>query len=341
MIIEQNNIGIEYIAATCMKTRVDVTERLSRLLPEKKAKRLVKGTGISKLSIAPDNICTSDFCIKAAEAVFSENLSKDEVGGIIFISQTADYLTPATAYYLQDRLNLHSNILAFDVNLGCSGFVYGLYLSSVIANNIKRKVLLCVGDTSSRNAYPDDTSMLPIAGDAGAVAVVGYQEGNTMTFNIESFGERADCLLVARGGARANRITDDNGNLKMDKENYCNMDGMTVMDFSLQEVPRNINTLIGNVGKDKIDIAYLHQGNEMIVKRISEQLCGIASVPFNAREIGNTSSASIPLCISELKRNNEYVPYEKVLMSGFGVGLSVASVVANMKNTVVLPTLEI
>lgn len=340
MFAVQDNVGIEAIAAACMKNKTKIINRL-KFLDEKKVSRLTKGTGFTELSIAPPEICTSDFCFEAAKQLLF-NVDKNDIGALIFVSQTADYLTPATSYYLQARLGLPKDIVAFDVNLGCSGFVYGVYLSGMFANNLGKKVLLCAGDTSSRNAYPDDTSMLSITADAGAAAIIGHQLGNRLSVNIESYGERADCLLVARGGARANRITDQDGMLVNTIENYCNMDGMVVTNFSFTDVPRNIKDLLSQVQIAKPSVAYVHQGNKIIVSTLAEHLgMSCEEVPFNAQQIGNTSSASIPLVISELKRQGKYKPKKNVLLCGFGVGLSVASMVTDMDTTAVFPTIEL
>ena len=340
MFAVQDNVGIESIAAACMKNKTKIIERV-KFLDEKKVSRLTRGTGFTELSIAPSDICTSDFCFEAAKQLLLK-VDKNDIGALIFISQTADYLTPATSYYLQARLGLPKDILAFDVNLGCSGFVYGVYMAGMLANNLGKKVLLCVGDTSSRNAYPGDTSMLSITADGGAAAIIGNQSGNRMSVNIESYGERADCLLVARGGARANRITDSDGKLVDAIENYCKMDGMVVTNFSFTDVPRNIKDLLSYVQLTKPSVAYVHQGNKIIVSTLAEHLGMLCEeVPFNAQHIGNTSSTSIPLVISELKRQGKYKPKKNVLLCGFGVGLSVASMVTNMDTTAVFTTIEL
>ena len=219
------DVGIEALTATVAKNCVPVEEVLKDLMSEKKAKRLAHGTGIEALSIAPPEICTSDLCFDSAQRLFAE-IDQSEIGALIFISQTADYLTPATSYYLQHRLGLPHDILAFDVNLGCSGFCYGVFLAGTLLPALGgRKVLICCGDTSSRNVHPEDSSMLSLAGDAGAAAVVAPMQGSDLCYHIESFGEMADYLLVARGGYRAPRIADETG-LSLHRDNYFVMDGM-------------------------------------------------------------------------------------------------------------------
>lgn len=336
-------VRLEAVGATVSKNRISVEERCQSLLPAKKATRLAKGTGIHRLSIAESEVCTSDLCYKAAEKVFSSGWDKNDIGALIFITQTADYLTPATSYYLQERLHLPKDIIAYDVNLGCSGFAYGIFQAACMLPFLgDRKVLLLAGDTSSRNAFPQDTGLLSIAGDAGAAAIIGNGDEDAF-FHIESYGERADMLLVKRGGYRALRLT-ENGDLANIQENYCNMDGLGVMDFSLEDVPKNIANLLeyASLNVDSLDIALVHQANSMIVSSLADKLnIPREKMPFRSESIGNTSSASIPVLMSEMKRRGEFGTYNKALLSGFGVGMSIASVVMDLSHTTVLETSEL
>ena len=344
MIGRLSRVGIEAVGAVVSKNRVSVEERCKDLLPAKKASRLAKGTGIYNLSIAEPEVCTSDLCFQAAESLFANGWNRNDIGAVIFITQTADYLTPATSYYLQERLRLPKDIIAYDVNLGCSGFVYGIFqAASMLAFLEGRKVLLMVGDTSSRNAFPQDTGLLSIAGDAGAAAIIGRSETSEAVFHIESFGERADMLLVKRGGYRDLRLT-ENGQLTDTIENYCHMDGLGVMAFSLEDVPKNIECLFdyAALGAEEVELALVHQANSMIVSSLADKL-GIPreKMPFRSEDIGNTSSASIPVLMSEMQRRGEFKPSGKVLLSGFGVGMSVASAIVDLSHTKVLETGEL
>jgi 3-oxoacyl-[acyl-carrier-protein] synthase III len=340
------NIGIEALTSTVSKSRISIAERCENLILSNKVERLTRGTGIKALSIVEPSVCTSDLCVEAAKRIFSTGIDREDIGAVVFISQTADYLTPATSYYIQNRLGLPTDILAFDINLGCSGFVYGIHVAASLLSNIDNKVLLCCGDTSSRNAFPKDTSMMSIAADAGSVAIISKyasDKNKKIFYNIESFGDRADLLLVARGGARKPKIIEGE-DVNLLKENYCNMDGMGVMNFSLKEVPENIERLLqyAKIEKNEIDMAVLHQANGLIVKTLADKLhIPREKVPFKSAYIGNTSSASIPVCLSELAKDGEYKLYQNVLLSGFGVGMSVASMMIDFSDMTVLETGEI
>ena len=344
MLGQISGFGLEAVTATVSSKRISIEERCSDLLPAKKAARLAKGTGVHHLSIAEPDVCTSDLCYQAAERLFSAGWDREDIGALIFITQTADYLTPATSYYLQERLHLPKDIIAYDVNLGCSGFVYGIFQAASMLDFLGgRKVLLLAGDTSSRNAFPQDTGLLSIAGDAGAAAILGQSQGAKALFHIESYGERADMLLVKRGGYRAPRLTEGE-KLANIQENYCNMDGLGVMDFSLEDVPRNIEQLLGyaSLSLEAVDIALVHQANSMIVASLADKL-GMEreKMPFRSENIGNTSSASIPVLMSEMQRRGEFGSYQRALLSGFGVGMSIASVLMDLSCTKVMETDEL
>ena len=334
-------VCLEVMTATVSKQRVSVAARMAHLMTEKKAKRLIRATGIEALSIAEDGICTSDLAVQCAERILSQ-VQRTDIGAIIFLSQTPDYLSPSTSYYMQTRLGLSSDIISYDVNLGCSGFTYGIFLAGTLLPIIGgKKVLITGGDTVSRNSSPEDPAMYPIIADAGFAAVVGQGSGSPV-FHIESYGVYANALYVPRGGARVPRLADRNG-LTRDRNNYAVMDGMAVTEFTFREVVDNIRRLLAYAGEDigDLDGAVFHQANEMIVRTLAEKLgIPLERVPFMSRQIGNTSSASIPVCLAEMKRTGRSCA-GRYLFSGFGVGLSVASLLLDLQDGCVLETGEL
>ncbi len=346
MINAFDGVALEALAVTVSANRVPVAVRCKDVIDEKKAKRLVRSTGIAKLSIVDEQYCTSDLCVAAAEALIESGVQREEIGAIIFITQTPDYFSPASAYIIQNKLGLNREALVFDINLGCSGFVYGLYVAASLLSNMDKKVLVCCGDTSSRTAYPLDTSMLSIAGDAGAAAVVS--KGNNvlaqrMCFHIESFGERAKTLYMPRGAYRLPKLMKE-GNLTTDPGNYGVMNGTEVMDFSLNFVPDNIRKLLeyADIDSKSLNYALLHQANQLMVVSLANELgLPFEKVPFVAGDIGNVSSASIPVCFTEMKRQDKWGEHERILLSGFGIGMSIASVVLENNEPMILETMEI
>ncbi len=137
MIIKSTPIKIEGVAATISQNIVPVEEYCEGLASPKKLRRIIKETGFESLSISDNETCTSDMCFQAAENLFNNGgFNKDDIKSLIFISQTPDYSLPATAYILQDKLKLNKNLVAFDISIGCQGFVYGLYVAAGMLTSI-------------------------------------------------------------------------------------------------------------------------------------------------------------------------------------------------------------
>ena len=340
MLTVVENAKIESLCAVVSSKNITVEKRLENLIDSKKISRLKKITGFDSFSVAEEEICASDFCVRAAEILFdSEQVRRDEIRALIFVTQTADYFMPSTACTLQKRLNLPNDIAAFDLSLGCSGFVYGLYVaSSMLQNLTDGKILLLCGDTSTRNICHDDTSCLSIFGDAGVAAVISKSAGKKIFFNLQTFGELSETIIIRRGAYRNQHLVENNS---LDvRENFVFMNGLEVVNFSSKYVPQNIADLIHFAKADISEIGafLLHQANKSIVESIAAKLqIPSAKVPFRASNIGNTSSASIPLILSEMKRLNEQTNFLS-LISGFGVGMSIASAVIDFSDLLCLPT---
>ena len=342
MLITIENAALEIVSAYVSKNRVPIEERLKNFVTDKKISRLKKGTGFEAFSIAEKNICASDFCAASAEKIFDETeIKKSEIRAIIFITQTPDYFLPSTSHVLHKRLNLPRDVATFDVGLGCSGFVYGLYIAANLAQNLDGKILLMCGDTVTRIIFEDDISCLSVFGDAGTAAIISKRQGQKISFNIQTFGEHSDAIIVPRGAYR-NPLVVENNSLNV-RENFVTMDGAKVMNVSTKFVPQNLNDLMKFANVDISDIGgfFLHQANKMILQNIASQLkLTEEKVPFKSARIGNTSSASIPVTLCEMKRLNEPINFLSVL-SGFGVGMSIASAVVDLKNLICLPTGEV
>ncbi len=342
MLTEIKNVALEVVGAFVSKNRVPIEKRLGDLIPEKRIARLKKQVGFEAFSVVEKNICTSDLCFAAAEKIFSEkNISRQEIGAVIFVSQTPDYFFPSTAHVLQDRLKLPRNAAAFDVGLGCSGFVYGLYIASSILQNLPaEKILLLCGDTATKNVFAEDVSSLSVFGDAGTAAIISKAEGEKIFFNLQSFGELSDGIIL-RNGAYRNPALVENNSLNV-RENFAVMDGAKVLDFSIKFVPQNLSDLVNfaKINPAEVGNFFLHQANKMILQDIAFNLnLPVEKFPFKSERIGNTSSASIPVTLAEMERRGENFKTLSV-MSGFGVGMSIASTVINLKNLVCIPTGE-
>jgi 3-oxoacyl-[acyl-carrier-protein] synthase-3 len=321
--------------------------------PEKKPERerLVRNIGIRTRRVCEPGQVFSDLALVAAENLIAGlQWKKDEIDALIVVTQSPDYLIPATAIILQDRLGLSRNTMAFDVNLGCSGYPYGLYLlgSMLSAGRIRRGLLL-VGDKSS-NPGSLDNGLLSLFGDAATATALEYDESATpMYFQMHSDGSGYKAIIIPAGGQRIpmrpehlERLPSEDGIAR--KGTDVVLDGPAILNFSIREVPPVVTSLLGASGNLPADIDYFlfHQANRMINETIRKKLdLPEHKVPSSLSDFGNTSSASVPLTMTvrlgEILGNSSH----RILMSGFGVGLSWASCIVDIENPYLPPLLEL
>lgn len=336
------NIKVSGIAASAP---ADIADNLDcGLLSLKERDLFVKTVGIRYRRIAPPEMTASDLCFAAAEKLISDiNWDKNEIDILIFITQTPDYLIPNTASVLQQRLGLSKKTIAFDINLGCSGYVYGLSIAGSLLQNMPGgKALLLVGDVSTHTISQKDKSTVPLFSDAGSATALEYSQGAFMHFNLQTDGNEFDDILVPDGGFR-NKVN-ENSFVETEYEQGITrtnldmkLDGVKIFNFALREVAPNVRELLEhkNVNSETIDYLVMHQANKLMLESVRKKT-GIAAdkVPYSLFRFGNTSSASIPLTIvTELKDKVSEQP-AKLLLSGFGVGLSWGSCYLETENLV-------
>lgn len=309
---------------------------------QEELQKFIDITGVAERRIASENVCTSDLCMKAANDLFTAlNWDKETVEIIIFVSQTGDYLLPVTSAILQDRLGLSKNCIAFDIPLGCSGYVYGISVITGMmkAFGLKRGILLA-GDTSSKWVSRDDKSTYPLFGDAASATVFEADDINSkICLDLGTDGSGFKSIMIPDGGSR-NKISADSL-IKSEYDvgisrNQCQLvlDGMDVFSFGISEAPKTVNKLLEGfaVEKDSVDYFVFHQANLMMNKMIAKKLkLPPEKVPYSLKNFGNTSSASIPLTIvTELTEQIKSKDLQFVLC-GFGVGLSWGTAYLNIK----------
>lgn len=309
-----------------------------------------KMVGVKERHVAPIGMTTSDLAFRAVNEI-KDCWASDNVDAIVFVSQTPDYCLPATACVLQKRMGVKKSCVAFDVNLGCSGFVYGMYIASSLINggNVK-KVALLGGDCSLKPVSGDDPSAAPLFGDSGFAVILDRDEAATpidYSFCTDGSGYKA---IVQPGVTYAGRMpvafdettkVCDFGNLLTRGETCApselHMDGMDVFNFTINEVPDLIKEQIARSGLTEadIDLMVLHQANKFVLKNVAMAIgFSMKKVPISMDRYGNTSSSSIPITLCDYKEQNPDIGKKKVLMSGFGVGLSWGTLVANLDFTV-------
>ena len=301
-----------------------------------------KTTGIIERRVASESTTCSDLCFEAANQLLNDLKCKNEIDLVLFVSQSPDYFLPATSIILQNRLGIPTNALAFDVNLGCSGYVYGLSIAShfIQSGNIK-KVLLMAGDKSTISTNYEDKSTFPLFGDAGSATLLEFDEtAKTWFYSMASDGKGKDAIIIEHGHSRHPYGTIEDETLEIEpgiirSKKHLKLNGMEVFNFALKEVAPSIRELLTYSQKDieEVDYFVFHQANKLINDSVRKKLkIEEAKVPLSIDYFGNTSSASIPLTICKELSNQVLVENNKFLVSGFGVGFSWASVLLNLSN---------
>jgi len=331
------DIRIAGIAASVPKK--EVRTRDYDLLSEKEQETFIKTVGVEKRRVADPGMATSDLSFEAARKLLN-GLDWDpaEVELLIFVSQSRDYLIPATAGILQDKLGLPKTCMALDISLGCSGYVYGLsVMGRMMAGGAIKKGLFLVGDVSTQNTSYKDKSTYPLFGDAGTATAIEYVSGaSDMVFNLQTDGAGYESIIIPDGGIRnfATKETsfeyEDIAEGISRNKFHIALNGMEVFNFSLREVPPNIRALFqySGVEQDGIDYFVTHQANKLMNESIRKKLkIAPEKYPYSIMNFGNTSSASIPLNIVTALQEEMKNKDMKMLFSGFGVGLSWGSVI--------------
>jgi len=328
-------IGITAMSAAVPKHIINNYE-YTEYFPADQVKEVVDKVGIYERRFADENTCSSDLCFAAAEKLFKDNnIDRSEIDLLIFISQTPDYRMPATSITLQHRLGLPGSCIAFDINLGCSAFMYGLSVAyGMMQGGHIRKTLILDGETRSKVYSPKDRRSAFIFGDAGVAALVECDEKfGKSYFSLNSDGSRADLIMIKGGGYRhmssvetlQERIVDEYGNIRSDEHGYMN--GGDVFNFVIREVPRDIKKTLAYADRtaDSFDYIIFHQANNFINSYIAKKMkLDTSKIPSTIEKYGNTSSVSVPLTIvSELKSKME--GNKELLMSAFGVGMTWAT----------------
>lgn len=336
--IRYNGVGITAMSA-CVPRNVVHNRDLEYLIPKDEIEKTIQSIGIEERRIADPDVCASDLCFKAAQQLMEDNaIDPQSIDALIFVSQTSDFHQPATACILQHKLGLSKDTLAFDINLACSGYVYGLSASYAYASlqGINR-VLLLVGETMSKIVSKYDKVNTPLFGDAGTATLIEKGEFGETVFSLHTDGSGAEVMMIPDGGFRnptnLNSLVEEvDGNGDRRNRLQFRMDGMDVFNFGMREEPRDIKKLLSeaNIEMGDVDLLIYHQANKFMTDFFTSRLhFDKNKTPYSILKFGNTSSASIPLTIvTELKEN--YPNRKNVVLSGFGAGLSWGSVLLNL-----------
>ncbi|MBB5685740.1 3-oxoacyl-ACP synthase III family protein [Sphingobium boeckii] len=311
---------------------------LAALYPEWPAEKIFDKTGIATRHIAGPAETALDLGVAASEKLFTQAaISRDDIDFLIFCTQAPDYVLPTSACVMQDRLKLNNGIGALDINLGCSGFVYGLSLAAgLIAAGLASAVLLVTADTYSKYIHLQDKSVRTLFGDGAAATLIRRNDagdtGSIGPFEFGTDGGGAHQLIVEGGGFRtprsaetATETIDKSGNVR--SRDHLYMNGGAVLNFTLKRVPEVVARLTGkmNLQLEAFDKVILHQANKFLLDSLQKKLgLGDDAMPRRYADIGNTVSSSIPFVLEDIAEQRRFPPGRHMLV-GFGVGLSWAA----------------
>lgn len=314
-------------------------ESLARIYPDWSEEKIFNKTGIAERHIAAPHETAGDLAAQAARKLFAQgNVQPSDIDFIILCTQAPDYVLPTTACLLQHQLGIPRHAGALDVNLGCSGFVYGLSLAKgLIETGSARRVLLLTADTYSKYIHPLDKSVRTLFGDGAAATLVTESadgdSGCIGPFVFGTDGAGAEKLIVRAGGFRTPRSsetmlerTDASGNVRSDEHLY--MDGADVMTFSLTEVPKAVDALLDRAKWTKTDVDHfvLHQANKFMLEALRKKLkVPTEKFPVRVEHCGNTVSSTIPIALADMMRTGELHAGMNAVLVGFGVGYSWAA----------------
>lgn len=328
-ILNISNVQISGSVSCIPKTKIfNADNPLFRSTEE--ALKFVEITGVQEKRHLEQGVLVSDLCYEAAELLIEKlDCDKSEIGVLIMVTQTLDYLLPNTAIILQNRLGLSKKTACFDIPLGCSGFVYGASaISSMLTSQGFQKGILLVGDSSSLLAHQEDKKLSPLFGDAGCAAAFEYKKDSNLNFKLWTDGSGFKSIMIPDGGFR-NKFSENSlvviEDAHASKRTNINpkMDGTDVFSFGISQVPRILKSFLKELDKEVLDIDYVlfHQANRFMLEMIRKNLkLASSQVSYSIIKYGNTSSASIPLTLSLI---GDEVFNKKIVMCGFGVGLSI------------------
>lgn len=343
------NIKLSGLSA-CVPKNVEDNKNFS-LLAENERDLFIKTVGIRYRRVAQEGVTASDLCFEAAEKLLTDlNWNREEIKILVFITQTPDYLIPNTSSILQEKLKLSKNCLAFDVNLGCSGYVYGLSIvSGLLQNMVGGKALLLVGDISTKTISMQDKSTAPLFSDAGTATALEFSLNHYIHFNLQTDGKEFDDIIIPDGGYR-NPVSEKSFEVKeyeggiLRNDLAMKLDGLKIFNFALREIAPNISSLLNEkkIEKSTIDYFVFHQANLLMLESVRKKLqVEVEKFPYSLYDYGNTSSATVPLTMLVKLRDKLTSQKLNLLLSGFGVGLSWGSAYIEIEKIVCPELIEL
>jgi 3-oxoacyl-[acyl-carrier-protein] synthase-3 len=344
-------LAVNYTLGSGQLTYQDIESRFGA----EAAAKVLKGSGIRNRRVAPPGVCGSDLAFQSASELLQTRPElRERIDLLVHCTQSPDYLMPTTACLLQERLKLRKECAAFDINLGCSQYVYGLAVAhSMLASGVARCALVTTGDTMTHTIHLRDRAILPILGDAGSASLLATAGSAAaapgfLGFELGTDGSGAKHLMIPASGFRQPRsaetaveVTDADGNTRTAENLYMN--GAAIFHFAITVVPATIQKLLAKLGLelDDLDLVLFHQANQYMLDYLHKKLKIPPEKAFCYLEnVGNTSGSTLPVVLTEAIRHGRVKAGALVLMIAFGVGLSWGATVFRVSSELIQPDAE-
>ena len=332
-------IGIECIEYYLPEKEVNNKE-LQEIHPDWDVEKVGAKSGVYNRHLASKSETAFDLACHAIEKLLTKNqLKVSDIDGIIFCTQSPDYIMPSNAFLVHKHFKFESKVWAFDYNLACSGYVYGISIArGMIVSGMAKKVLLLNADTYSKYIHPDDRSTSVLFGDGAAASIISVRNnGGVIDISLASSGEEYDSFYIPAGACRLpfsnntkELVVDHSGNHRT-LENI-HMNGFAVWKFISRTVPEQINNILdrNNLTTEDINLFVFHQASKLTLDSLIKSLkIDTTKVYLNLDKVGNTVSASIPIALKFAEIEGKLNKGDLILISGFGVGLSWGSIILN------------
>lgn len=333
-IYKVKGLHIDGIVACVPENKVDNEDALREMYGDE-ASLIIDSTGIKTRYIANPGTSSSDLCVACAEKLLEKTgTSAEDIGAVVFVTFTPDRLMPFNASIVQKKLGLKKEIPAFDISLACSGYAYGLYIASTLAQASKKKVLLLDGDIQSAYMSEYDKSTVPVMADAGTATLLSYDgSDNEWCFTFYTDGDGRDSLMIPAGGSESPVTSEDLEFKEYDEGKRraidIYMDGFAIFRFVAMDVSKWLIRFLNELGEtnESVDSFVPHQANMYMIKKMAKKVkIDWADTWKSGDAVGNSASATVPVTVAMnademLKADRD----NRVLISGFGGGLSASA----------------
>lgn len=346
MIGSFSNVKIDAILGAAGKHLLNVDDICTNILKldERQKKRLVKSLGFKNLRQLELPYTIGDLAVSSLKHFFLQTKEDPKaVDALIFVTQTPDFLIPGVSYKIQSELGFSEETLLLDFTQGCSGFVYAMfYAANLLSSGVCKKVLVCAGDTACMTVHDlkyietAQSNNYALFGDGLGIALLSRDDNaSNLFFSIKSHGDKYKTVFSPNFGYTTLRSVNFN---EADLNINNAIDGVGLVEYISDTVVPDILRLLKKNSLEYSDLSYIiaHQANKNLIKLLATLIEKDESfVPFLAENTGNTSSASIALALSEGKNNLSLIKEKPAVLTGFGVGLSCATCIVNLKDTVI------